>query len=116
MQKLRCGVLVLLLLVSSCGAAGADSEKQSYSDEPVVLSVAEADSILDLIDDQALRIALLETDLWQQRRVAQVDSALAAVKVEVRDREIEELRGNVVTRFLKHPVIWLALGVWLAGQ
>lgn len=117
MKKLTVAALALLLLGSSCGTASRTlADESNYSDEPVVLSVAEADSILDLIDDQGLRIKLLEVDLWEQRRMAQVDSTLAATRYEIQKQEVKALRGNAITRFLKHPVIWLALGVWLGAQ
>ena len=117
MKKLLAVVLGLLLLGSSCGTASQTSADESnYSDEPVVLSAAEADSILDMIDDQGLRIQLLEIDLWEQRRMTEVDSTLAATRYHIKELEVEALRGNVFTRFFKHPVVWLALGVWLGAQ
>jgi len=116
-KRLTGAALVLCLLVSSCASgAHAQTDEPSYSNEPVVLSAAEADSILDMIDDQGLRIKLLEVDLWEQRRTAEVDSTLAATRYHIKELEVEALRGNAITRFLKHPVVWLALGVWLAGQ
>ena len=115
MKKLLVGGLVLLLLVTSC-ASIARTEEPNSSEEPVVLSVAEADSILDMIDDQGLRIALLEADLYEARRHAQVDSALSAMQLDIKEQEVDALRGNWITRLFKHPVVWLALGVWLGAQ
>ncbi len=116
MKKLLAVALGLLLLGSSCASVAQRVDDTSYSDESVVLSAAEADSILDMIDDQGLRIELLEVDLWEQRRMAEVDSTLAATRYHIKELEVEALRGNVFTRFFKHPVVWLALGVWLGGQ
>ena len=65
---------------------------------------------------EGFHIRLLEIDLWEERRTAEVDSTLAATKHEIQEQQIEALRGNAITRFLKHPVVWLALGVWLGAQ
>jgi len=123
MRKLISGVLVLALAASACGAKATPIDAEPSSSEPVVLTAAEADSVLALIDDQGLRLELLETDLWEARRLARADSTLAADQLRLQKQAYETMleayrddRGNWLERAARHPLVWFALGVWLSGQ
>jgi hypothetical protein len=126
LKKLILCVLALALLMLPIRARGQATEGPNSSSEsvPVVeLSIAEADSLLDLIDEQGLRIALLEIDLQEARRIAASDSTLAADRLRHQERSYEAIieayrddRDNWLERMVKKPIVWLALGLWLGVQ
>ena len=124
--RLIAAVIALSLLTGAIVASGQTTDAPNFSleSEPVVeLSTAEADSLLDLIDDQALRIGLLEADLWEARQLARSDSMVTSEKLELQERYYELIieaykddRDNWIERLAKQPLVWFGLGVWLAGQ
>jgi hypothetical protein len=124
--KLTIVVVALAALMLPLQARGQETDASRSSSEsvPVVeLSIAEADSLLDLIDDQNLRIALLEIDLEEARRIAASDSTLAADRLRHQERSYEAIieayrddRDNWLERMVKKPIVWLALGMWLGVQ
>lgn len=124
--KLLLGVIALVLTIAltATSVRAIDAPNSSAASEPVVeLSTAEADSVLDLIDDQELRIRLLEIDLEETRRLAAIDSTLAATRLELTREAYEEIiqaykddRDNWLERMAKKPVVWLAIGLYLGVQ
>lgn len=80
------------------------------SPDSVTISVEQADSLIQKIDDQALRIQLLRIDLRETRQIAAVDSVMHAEQL----RLYREERPNWIERFLKKPELWFMLGV-MAG-
>ena len=119
-------VMALALLTIPLRARGQGTEGPRSSNEsaPVVeLSIAEADSLLDLIDDQNLRITLIEIDLDEARRIAASDSTLAADRLRHQERSYEAIieayrddRDNWLERMVKKPIVWLVLGLYLGVQ
>jgi len=124
--KLVIVVTALALLMLPLRASGQPTDvpnSSPVSEHVVELSVAEADSLLDLIDDQGLRIALLEIDVSEARRIAEADSTLAAELLRHQERSYEAIieayrddRDNWLERMVKKPIVWLALGLWLGVQ
>jgi len=124
--RLLIGVIALSLVIAPTVTAGQTTDalnSSTASGNVVELSNAEADSLLDLIDDQDLRIRLLEVDLWEARAFARNDSTLAARRLELTEQAYERMldaykedRDNWVERLVKQPLVWFGLGVWLAGQ
>lgn len=124
--RLIAAVIALSLLTGAIVASGQTTGAPNFSPESehvVELSTAEADSLLDLIDDQALHIGLLEADLWEARRLARSDSVATSEKLELQERYYELIieaykddRDNWIERLAKQPLVWFGLGVWLAGQ
>ena len=115
--------LSLLTLAIQANGQPADASYYSAESEKVELSVAEADSLLDLIDDQRLEIDLLRADLYESRALAASDSTLAADRIDLLRDSYEHMldaykadRDNWVERITKSPLVWFGLGVWLAGQ
>jgi hypothetical protein len=102
--------------------------KMSYSNEfadsvGVNLTVAEADSLLDLVDDQALQIDTLTIDLrlahWQNKE----DSLFYARMLQLQEQQYEQIiavykedRGNIIVRFLKQPALWFVVGAYAGLQ
>lgn len=122
-------VLKRLLIVSACVIAiGMSSPSYSTDSKPaasdsVVLTVAEADSILDLIDDQALEIRLLQIDVRTLRQLSREDSLRAARLLDMQERHYEEMlemykrdREHWLVRSMKHPALWFMVGAWAGLQ
>ena len=80
--------------------------------DSVVFSMAEADSLIDLIDDQVLEIRLLEIDLSESRKIARVDSIMHERIIEVYKGE----RGSFLGRALRKPELWFMIGVTIGAQ
>ena len=126
LKKLLICVLALALLTLPLRARGQEIDtpnSSSASEHAVELSIAEADSLLDLIDDQGLRIALIEIDLQEARRIAASDSTLAADQLRHQERAYEAIieayrddRDNWLERMVKKPIVWLVLGLYLGVQ
>lgn len=77
--------------------------------EPVVLSAAEADSVMAAMDR-------LEVGLWECREQARVDSTLAAAELAIYERALDEQRGSWLDRLLADPRLWFVLGAWVGLQ
>jgi len=124
--KLIVFVIALALIMMPILASGQATDAPNFSaesDSVVVLSNSEADSLLDLIDDQALHVRLLEADLWEARELARSDSVLASEQLKLQEHYYEQIiqayrddQDTWVERIVKQPLIWFGLGVWLAGQ
>jgi len=112
LRRLICVGLMLVLLL-------ALTSKLSYCDESdatVVLTEAQADSLINQLDD-------LEIRLWEQARYAQIDSLSAATQLRLQAENyeaiIEQYRGdrdNWLEQIMKHPVVWMALGMWIGAN
>jgi hypothetical protein len=98
--SIACALLLTPIAPRNFGSAYAEPDS-------VVLSVAEADSLIDLIDDQDLSIQLLRIDLWEAKRLAQTDSVLNAERL----RLYQEAQPNWFERFFKKPEVWFMIGV-----
>jgi len=124
--KLIVFAIALALVMMPILASGQATDAPNFSaesDSVVVLSNSEADSLLDLIDDQALHVRLLEADLWEARELARSDSVLASEQLKLQEHYYEQIiqayrddQDTWVERIVKQPLIWFGLGVWLAGQ
>jgi hypothetical protein len=124
--KLIVFVIALALIMMPILASGQATDAPNFSaesDSVVVLSNSEADSLLDLIDDQTLHVRLLEADLWEARELARSDSVLASEQLKLQEHYYEQIiqayrddQDTWVERIVKQPLIWFGLGVWLAGQ
>lgn len=91
-------------------ACGADS---------VTFSHAQAESLLALIDSKTQHIAGLEIDLWEARQLARADSVAAAERARIMQEYYDSLlsqQPSWLDRTMKHPVVWLALGMYLGVQ
>jgi hypothetical protein len=97
---ITCALLMTPIVVTNYSSAYAASDS-------VTLSVAEADSLIDLIDNQELDIRLLRIDLWEARRIAHTDSVLNADRL----RLYQESRPTWFERFFKKPELWFMVGV-----
>ena len=91
--------------------------------ETVVFSVEEADSLLDLIDDQALEIRLLRIDLTEAQKLAVVDSTLSDHMLTMQKQSYEDIidlyksdREHWLVKSLKHPAIWFMVGAYAGLQ
>jgi hypothetical protein len=112
-QRLALAVLLLIAI----GLSKPPAYAQPSSEPSVVeLSVAEADSIL-------ARIEHLEVDLWEARALAQQDSLFYEDRLRLQEQAYERMldaykdeRPNWLERVLKHPSVWLALGMWIGVQ
>jgi hypothetical protein len=74
--------------------------------------VAEADSLIDLIDDQTLEIRLLQIDLEELQKMARIDSILAENHIQLLQAE----RQSFLSRALSYPALWFILGAWAGLQ
>ena len=113
-RKFLLRVLLAGLLVTATVLPTQTVSAQPSSDEPVVeLSVSEADSILKTIDD-------LEVELWESRALARQDSLYYEELLRLREQAYNEIlqaykdeRPGWLERFVKQPVVWLAIGMWV---
>ena len=103
--------------------AGTPSPSYSNGSNSVVLTTAEADSIILTIDELTLEVGLLQADLYEVTAGARADSALAADKLALARETYETIltaykddRDSWLKRLLKQPVLWLALGAWIGVQ
>lgn len=113
---LRLTLAALLLSVTVLSAQPVYAQPSSERQESVVLSRAEADSVLT-------RMRMLEIDLWECESQARADSLHAEERLALRERAYEEIidaykdeRPGWLERFVKQPVVWLAIGVYLGTQ
>ena len=81
-----------------------------------MLTEAEADSVLT-------EIKMLHVDIWELEQQAEADSLYAEKRLEMQERMYEDIievykedRPGWLERFVKQPVVWLAVGVWLGVQ
>lgn len=101
-------VAIAMLLVLVSAPISRKSYSSAYaSPDSITLSVAQADSLIQVIDDQELDIRLLRIDLRETRQVAAVDSVLHAEQL----RLYREDRPGWLERFLKKPELWFMIGV-----
>jgi hypothetical protein len=112
---LRAG-LVVLLLTANVPAVQTVCAQPSSTEPVVELSVSEADSILKMVDD-------LEVELWEARALARQDSLyyeeLLRLRAETYENVLQAYKGERpgwLERFVKQPVVWLAVGMWLGVQ
>lgn len=122
-RRMRSGLTSWLLtsaIVPVLLMAGSGS---SYCGESVVLAPAEADSVIALIDELTLEKRLLEVDLWEARAVAHSDSVLADAQLRLQAQAYEtmlqaykEERDDWMSRLVKQPIVWFALGAWMGIQ
>lgn len=118
-RKLRgaAKLLVLSILLSSL-LLGAPSTSYSQKSEPaekptIQLTPSELDSIVTHIE-------ILEIDLDEARQLARIDSIYAAERLRIQ-REMYEAQLRAATppwyeKLLKHPVVWVTIGMWVGVQ
>lgn len=113
------GMLAIVLATGDPSCSPGYVTAAPDTTENVVLTAAEADSLIDLIDDQALEIRLLEIDLREARSLAANDSTLAAHQLALQNRYYEQViavykddRDSWVVKALQHPAIWFMVGAY----
>jgi hypothetical protein len=80
--------------------------------DSIVLSVEEADSLINLIDDLDLENRLLYIDLKEQQSVSRIDSLTQAQYIRV----LEEQQQSWLHRALSYPALWFILGAYVGLQ
>lgn len=110
-----CACLILLNGVTT-GMYGQSFSEKSDQVRTVVLTEAEADSILTHINGLELKNGLLKVDLWEAQQRARIDSTFAADH----DRMLREYyesrlreQDNWLERIVKHPIVWFSFGAYL---
>jgi len=94
--------LTLLAITATTGVRAEQAKSDlsaAFENSPsgtVVLSEAQADSLIRLLDEMELKIRLLEADL-----------------AEVRPEP--EPTGNWIIRAVKHPALWFVVGIGLGS-
>jgi hypothetical protein len=130
MQRIKHAIRLALIVSASVLVLGTSGPSYSSGSAApatdttaVILSEAEADSLLNLIDDQDLEIMLLGISLRESRALARNDSTLAARRLELQQRMYEDMiemykkdRDNWAVRLLKHPAIWFMVGAYAGLQ
>lgn len=117
-------LMLVVIPVPSCSHAYAnDASPRTARADSVVLSTAQGDSLVLMIDDLNLEVKLAEANLMECRADARADSALAAERLALAEKTYDEIlsaykkdRDSWLTRLLKQPVIWLAVGTWIGVQ
>lgn len=113
---------VMLVSTALCVISGPSYSTESASTAPdttIVLTTAQADSLLQLIDSQALQLELLRIDLREARALAQVDSLMVDQYRAHYERIIALYQAEQPSwwsQALRSPVLWLALGGYLGVQ
>lgn len=97
----------LLLAGAPTSSAQSSSARSASSDSVVVLTAAEADSILAALDNQEVRLQLLQVDLDECRALARLDSLQAQAALAAAHQPWYE-------RIVRHPIVWFSLGVFVA--
>jgi len=127
-KRTRHGLVRLLTasVVACALATGAPSwsADSAASDSTVVeISAAQADSLVNLIDDLDLEVALLRVDLNAASRRAEMDSTMAARRLMLQRHHYEQVidiykkdREHFIIRALKHPAIWFMVGAYAGLQ
>jgi hypothetical protein len=115
-SRLRLMLVALLLALTVLSVRPVYGQPSSPSSGSVVLTEAEADSVLT-------EIKLLHVDIWELERQAEADSLYYEKRLELQARAYEDIieayqedRPGWLERFVKQPVVWLAVGVWLGVQ
>lgn len=104
-------VVIASLFVLTLAPISRPNYSSAYaSPDSVTISVEQADSLIQKIDDQALRIQLLRIDLRETRQIAAVDSVLHAEQL----RLYRDERPNWFERIVRKPELWFMIGV-MAG-
>jgi len=124
MKRLLIVSVIALTLAQTAGTSYSTGSMTSASDTTeVVLSVAEADSIINLIDDQELRIRLLRIELDRLRGHARNDSLFNVRMLLLQENSYEQIiavykadREHWFVRTLKHPAIWFCVGAYAGLQ
>ncbi len=121
-RKLKLALIVMLsAAILATGAPNYSTVSGAFAADTaaVVLSVAEADSLVELIDDQELSIRLLQIRLQTARHLASNDSTLAYQRLMLQKRMHEQVlkvyrddRGSMFRRALMHPSLWFMLGAY----
>jgi len=86
-----------------------DSLVTAPADTMVWFTPAEAGSLLVLIDTQRI-------DLWEIRKLAALDSSWAVEREHILQQRYDALlkqQDNWFERAVKHPMLWLVLGLYL---
>lgn len=103
----RLVVIATLCALSLTPVAPMHFESAYAAPDSVTLSVAEADSLVNLIDDQDEDIQLLRIDLREARQLAAADSVLHVEQLRLYRAE----RPNWIERILNRPSLWFMIGV-----
>ncbi len=115
--------MLLALLLALTIPDRSYSGESATSGSVVELTVAEADSVIQLIDELTLDLRLSRIDLAEAGALASVDSSLAAQRLDLTVRSYEVMlqaykdeRDNWVQRLVKQPMLWFVLGAWIGVQ
>lgn len=115
-SRLRLTLAALLLSLAVLSVPMAYAQPSSPRSENVVLTPAEADSVLT-------EILLLKIDLEECAAQARADSLYQEQRLRLQERAYEDMleaykedRPGWVERAIKQPVLWLALGMWIGVQ
>ena len=115
-SKLKLMVAGLVLALTILAVQPTYGQPSSSNSGSVVLTEAEADSVLT-------EIKMLHVDIWELERKAEVDSLNAEKRLEIQGNMYEDVieaykedRPGWLEKFVKQPVVWLAVGVWLGVQ
>ena len=119
--KLKIYVSVSVIVLLTVAAPNcSNASKAAVSDTTTVtLSLAEADSLINLIDDLDLENAVLRIDLREARALAANDSLLLSRRLTLQAQMYDDIieiykkdQDNWITRSLKHPAIWFCIGIY----
>ena len=104
-------LIALVLLVATPRPSCSDDSAN------IELSTAQVDSTIAVIDDLRLDLRLCQIDKLELEMKAHEDSVFAARKLEITKQfyegYIDDIEGNWIGRLIQHPVVWLAVGVWV---
>jgi len=101
-------VLVLLVPVVSATASAEVATADS-----VKVSLAFLDSVAVELETLEVERSNLEIDLRTALTIATVDSMANAEKLRIYADALNDARRGWLERYLSHPSLWLAIGVYL---
>lgn len=125
MKRIKTALMYVLTISGIALTLLTAMPASSYSNESdaVVITAAQADSTVALIDELTLESNLLRIDLDECRRLAESDSTLAAQRLELVTTSYEVMleaykddRDNWIERLVKQPIVWFAVGAWMGIQ
>lgn len=82
----------------------------------VCFTVAQAESLLALINEQETKIELLKVDVWEVKQLARLDSIYMVDQLELVRARYKEQHESWFERALTHPIVWLTIGGYLGVQ
>lgn len=93
--------LALLILVTS---------SPTYSTASGPANVPTTETVLDTVVRYTLE---LEADVWELQQLARLDSLRHAIEIESYQDRLKEARGTWYERIIKHPVVWVTIGMYV---